>query len=133
MKTIIAGSRNIDDYKIFLKIIYKSQIIKSTSFILSGGAYGIDALAIQFAKEHAIPYDIIPVTKRDWKIKGLSAGPIRNQEMLEKADRLICIWDGKSSGTFDMLDRWVQQKTDLCEIFIIHDNIRHVKDKFFDR
>jgi hypothetical protein len=49
----------------------------------------------------------------DWKTHGKSAGPIRNQEMVRASlslfDRTktlgLAIWDGKSRGTKDCIDR----------------------------
>ena len=41
---------------------------------------------------------------RQLKLHGRKAGPIRNNEMADKADALIAIWDGQSRGTKHMID-----------------------------
>lgn len=133
MKTIIAGSRGIKDFKVFCKAIKQSNIIENTSLIICGGAEGVDSLAIDYAIQNNIEFKVYPILREDWQQYSKSAGPIRNQIMLTKADCLICIWDGKSRGTFDMFNRWISQKSYLCEIFVIHNSPYIPKNQFFDR
>lgn len=99
-RVIIAGSRTITDYGILLDAVGKSMF--EITEVLSGGARGVDTLAIRYAKERDIPYKIY---KADWNKYGKSAGPIRNEEMINNADALIAIWDGKSRGTADIIRR----------------------------
>ncbi|MBR6510506.1 MAG: hypothetical protein IKT38_07870, partial [Clostridia bacterium] len=40
----------------------------------------------------------------DWEKYGKSAGPIRNKQMAEVSDYVICFWDEKSKGTKSMID-----------------------------
>jgi len=94
MKTIIAGSRTIEDYELLSKIIKESNF--KIDLIVSGGAKGVDELGERYAREHAIPLKLFPA---DWDKYGKSAGMIRNQQMVDYADSLIAIWDGKSKGT----------------------------------
>lgn len=35
----------------------------------------------------------------DWERYGRSAGMIRNREMINAADEVLALWDGKSKGT----------------------------------
>jgi hypothetical protein len=99
MKTIIAGSRTITDYKIVEKAIKKSGF-KITE-IVSGAARGIDRLGEKYGYENKIPVIQFPAK---WNELGRSAGYIRNAEMAEYADALIAIWDRKSKGTKHMID-----------------------------
>lgn len=101
MKTIIAGSRSFgnDFYPILYNIVHSCYWIPS--LIISGGARGIDSLAIKYASNKHIPYVIM---NADWEKYGKSAGYRRNVEMANSAQALIAIWDGKSKGTKHMID-----------------------------
>lgn len=105
MRTIIAGSRTITDYKFVSTIIRDSNF--KISVIISGGAKGVDSLGVRYAKENGIPYELfIP----DWKKYGKRAGIIRNCEMGDTASGLIAIWDGSSRGTKHMIDYAMNSK-----------------------
>ena len=97
MKVIIAGCRDFSDYECVRAHIDPSKI----SEIVSGAAKGVDALGERFAFENAIPVKQFPA---DWNKHGKSAGPIRNRQMAQYADRLIAFWDGKSRGTKNMIE-----------------------------
>jgi hypothetical protein len=47
----------------------------------------------------------IPVKRfaADWKRYGRRAGSIRNTDMAEEGEGLVAVWDGKSSGTTDII------------------------------
>ena len=107
MRTIIAGSRNLEDYGLVVEAINKAHW--DPSLIISGGAKGIDALGEQWATTNSIPVEVYPA---DWKQFGRAAGPIRNREMAKNAEALIAIWDGKSKGTKSMIE--LAQKAGLA-------------------
>ena len=98
MQTIIAGSRNLEDYNLVIEAVSKAPW--EPTVVVSGGAKGIDSLAEQWAVATGIPCEKYPA---NWKKYGRAAGPIRNKEMAEKAEALIAIWDGKSNGTKNMI------------------------------
>ena len=100
MRVIIAGGRDIEEYQYVLDAVTNSDFEIST--IISGGARGVDTLGERYAKESKIPLEIY---EADWKKYGRAAGPIRNEQMAEVADALIAIWDGKSTGTMNMIDQ----------------------------
>lgn len=103
MKTIIAGSRKIHSYHIVVWAIRNAirDGIEITE-VVSGGAEGVDKLGEFYAKMHKLPVKKFPA---DWNKHGKRAGPIRNQQMADYADALIAVWDGKSRGTKDMIER----------------------------
>lgn len=103
MRTIIAGSRDILDYKIVLKAIRKSIEISGIrpTVIISGGAKGVDRLGEKFAKEFEFPLEIY---NAEWDKYGNRAGFVRNEQMALVADALIAIWDGESKGTMHMIN-----------------------------
>ena len=110
MKTIIAGSREITDYKIIRRAIKKSGF-KITE-VVSGTARGVDTLGEEYAEKHNIP---IKQFSADWDRYKNAAGHMRNVEMSQYAQALIAIWDGKSPGTKNMIIN--AQKRDL-KVFI---------------
>ncbi len=99
MKVIIAGGRDITDYSLIEIAINESGFIIDE--VVSGGATGVDTLAIKYAIEKGIPSKVFHA---DWKKHQRAAGPIRNREMAEYSDALIAIWDGKSRGTKNMIE-----------------------------
>lgn len=98
MKTIIAGSRSITDYKLVYDIIKNSNI--NITEIVCGGAKGIDSLGEKYALENNIP---IKYFFPDWNL-GKRAGILRNEQMGDYAEALIAIWDGNSKGTKHMIN-----------------------------
>ena len=100
MKTIIAGSRVITDSKLVFDILNKLPF-KITE-VVCGEAPGVDLIGRDWAEEKGIPVKSMPA---NWNKYGLSAGPIRNQEMAEYGEALVLIWDGVSTGSHDMLKR----------------------------
>lgn len=99
MRTIIAGSRKCLDYSVVLCAIEESKF--EITSVLSGGAKGVDTLAIRYAKRNNKPYRII---NAKWEHEGKAAGYLRNARMAAVADALIAVWDGKSRGTKNMID-----------------------------
>ena len=103
MKVIIAGSRDFDDYEL-LKVkcdYYLSNSLDTQIEIVSGTARGADSLGEQYAIDKGYKITKFPA---DWNQYGKSAGYVRNKQMAEYSDCLICFWDGKSSGTKHMID-----------------------------
>ena len=99
MKTIIAGSRDIDDMKLLESAIAESKM--DITIVVCGEARGVDWLGKEWAISHNIPVHSFPA---NWSLHGKSAGFIRNTEMAENADALIAVWDGESRGTKMMID-----------------------------
>ena len=106
MKVIIAGSRNIEDYKLVVDTIKRSGY--SITEVVSGCAVGIDTLGEQWATANDIPIKRFPAQWHQYGPK--RAGPIRNKEMAEYADAAVIIWDGESRGTRNMIENMVRRK-----------------------
>lgn len=120
VKVIIAGSRGFNDYnrlKSELDMMLKEKVI-----IVSGHAKGADMLGEQYAKEKGLEVEVHPAKWNDLTVPNCVvktnsygkynalAGMNRNKEMLdslisnEDGGVLIAFWDGKSSGTKNMID-----------------------------
>jgi hypothetical protein len=102
MKVIIAGSRDIRSYSTVYSAFTESGFATTCTEIVSGGAKGVDAVGEEIAESSDIPVRIFPA---DWNAHGRAAGPIRNAEMAAYADALVAVWDGKSRGTKDMIQK----------------------------
>lgn len=98
MKVIIAGSRTINNYSLVEQAVEESGL--EITEVVSGMASGIDMLGVMWATNNNVDYAEFPA---DWKKYGKSAGFIRNREMADYADALICVWDGVSRGSKNMI------------------------------
>lgn len=102
MKTIVAGSRSINNYSL---VMHNLLHIEHDGFeiteIVSGRARGVDKLGESFAKERKKP---VKEFLADWKMHGKAAGYIRNKKMAKYADALVAFWDGDSKGTKHMIN-----------------------------
>jgi hypothetical protein len=75
---VVTGGRNYDDKAKLFHVLNSMGIIH----LYVGDASGADALAVEWARYHSIPYTVF---KADWDKHGRAAGPIRNGEMLAAA------------------------------------------------
>lgn len=100
MKTIIAGSRTINNLRLLEKTIDESGF--EITEVVCGGARGVDDLGRKWAGNgNRIPVKLFPA---NWDLFGKSAGYKRNVEMAYYAEALIALWDGESRGTKHMID-----------------------------
>ncbi|MBR5453043.1 MAG: hypothetical protein IKV54_03095 [Clostridia bacterium] len=90
MKLLIVGSRSITDFDL------SSYIPSNVNTIISGGAIGIDKLAEQYADLHLLSKYIL---RPRYDLYGRSAPLKRNEQMVDMADEVLIIWDGRSRGT----------------------------------
>jgi hypothetical protein len=102
MKVLVSGSRYYNDYQKILSIVKSFDI----DLLIAGGCRGADTLAVRAARQCGIKYIEYPA---DWQRFGKSAGPRRNQIMLdmEKPDLILVFHPdlSNSKGTKDMLIR----------------------------
>ncbi len=103
MKVMIAGSRGIN-------IDIDQYIPEDTTLIISGGAIGVDTAAERYADKMGISKIIV---RPDYKKYGKVAPLIRNKTMVDMADIVIAIWDGRSRGTKDTIDYAIKTNTRL--------------------
>jgi hypothetical protein len=99
MNLIIAGGRDFNNYETMCRELeeYENQDVT----IISGCVRGADRLGERWAQDHGKAIREFPA---NWRKHGKAAGPIRNAEMADNADRGVVFWDGKSRGTKNMID-----------------------------
>lgn len=102
MRILICGGREFTDF--YTLDLTLRNVIKAGDVIIHGGARGADTLAGRWAEQNG--YEVV-VFKADWLKNGRSAGPIRNQQMLDegKPDVVIAFPTKDSIGTWDMVRR----------------------------
>ena len=149
MKVVISGSRTITDIKLIEMSVAESGF--DVSEVISGGAKGVDTLAVEWAVKNDIPVEVFEaawdfldhpdalIKTSSWGKKyDARAGLRRNELIAVHSDALIAIWDGKSKGTKHMIK--MARKRDL-PIFIYrtdypaktgHDK-RETKREFYAR
>ena len=90
MKLLIVGSRSITDFDL------SPYISSDVDTVISGGAGGVDSLAEQYADLHRLSKYIL---RPRYDLYGRAAPLKRNEQMVDIADALLVIWDGRSKGT----------------------------------
>lgn len=115
MKIVIVGSRSITNrdwvnYQLDQHLEgWKEDVFGYTCLIppviLSGGAKGVDTLVEEWAKKEGLdfikfkPYHMIdPIVAYEPRFFFT-----RNKQLVDSADRVLCLWDGKSNGTADVI------------------------------
>ena len=93
MKVAIVGSR---EYPNLSKVRAYIQNLPIDTVIVSGGAKGVDKCAEKVAEFIGLQTEIY---HSDWHRLEKAAGIIRNQDLVNAADKLVAFWDGESKGT----------------------------------
>lgn len=119
MRLLICGDRIWTDKELIRTYINDMDV--RPDVIIEGDAKGADRLAGEVAIEMGISLLKFPA---EWKKYGRSAGPIRNQLMLNegKPDFVVAFHDrmNDSRGTKDMLERAFAWKTGIGINIISH-------------
>lgn len=117
MRVLICGSRHWKDKDLLYRLLDHVHYYDTDMLIIHGNARGADTLAGAWAVSHAVPCEVYPA---QWETYGKAAGPIRNREMLDKAnpDVIYAFHDeiGKSKGTLNMIK---QAKSLGKEVFLV--------------
>ena len=95
----IVGSRDFPDLDRVRRFI--GDLPPNTT-IVSGGARGVDRLAAAAARRRGLP--VIEYLAQ-WDRFGRRAGFLRNQQIVDRCNRMVAFWDSKSTGTCDAITR----------------------------
>ena len=103
MRVLCCGSRDWTDYEL---IVRELSALQGVEVVLEGEAPGADTLARRAAEQLGVPVLPFPA---DWDRYGRAAGPLRNQQMLDKGhpDFVLAFSEdlNTSRGTADMVAR----------------------------
>ena len=115
MKIAVIGSRDFKDIDEARNIIYEcfSPLERAIhADLVSGGARGIDSLAEEVIDDINRNYDANIkkiIFKPDWNKYGKKAGFLRNKLIINEADFVLALWDGKSKGTKHSIDLAIEK------------------------
>ena len=105
-RLMISGGRNLQDREFIERIIdLHIQKYGTPQVIIHGAASGADSLVDQIAKSKGIDVISEKVTDADWRRIGPSAGPRRNQYMIDEHSPTHFIAFPGGRGTQDALTR----------------------------
>ena len=108
MRIAVIGSRG-------LNVDIAEFIPKNVTEIISGGARGIDSLAERWADENGIPKLIIRPNYHEY---GIAAPLLRNKTIVDTAELVVAVWDGKSHGTW-MTITYAKKKRKPVKIYVV--------------
>lgn len=99
-KVLVCGGRDYSDRRKVYEVLDREHAALPIDRLVAGGANGADSLASDWAAARGVGRSIYVA---DWEAHGRAAGPIRNQEMLdkEKPDLVIAFPGGR--GTANMI------------------------------
>ena len=100
MRLLVCGGRDFNDADLVNRVLTKVHAKRPITLLINGGAKGADTLAAQWAHKNQIPYLTHPA---QWNTHGKSAGPKRNQAMLETWNPQGCVAFPGGSGTQHMI------------------------------
>jgi hypothetical protein len=89
VKVAVLGSRSVRSLAVVASAIQQSGF--PVSQVLSGGARGVDSMAVAWAQQRGIPFRVFPA---QWQFFGRSAGVIRSRELLRHSQAVVLVWSG---------------------------------------
>lgn len=110
MNLIVAGSRGWTDTERIQDTLYEYCQLNSVTKIITGGAYGVDTIAHEWAKANGFPTHVV---LPDYGKHGKKAPLLRNEEMAAMGDALIAFQLNGSSGTGHMIRCAVKRGLDV--------------------
>jgi hypothetical protein len=102
MLLLITGGRNFEDSQLVNRFLSKLHSRRPISLLIHGGANGADTLAGKWAAENGVA---VEVHLADWRNEGRSAGPKRNQRMIERKPDLVIAFPLRIRVRFQLVDR----------------------------
>lgn len=114
MKIIVCGGRDFHDYKYIHAALYEINEKFPITFLVHGGAKGVDYCAGEWAHKNGI--EVVKVDA-NWKLYGISAGPIRNRVMAKTHfDAKYLVAFPGNEGTEDMVDVALKNKINVIRV-----------------
>lgn len=99
-RVLVTGGRDYSDAEKMSAALSRLYILNRLDIVASGGATGADQLAIDWAKQMQVPYQVWPAK---WHLLGKAAGPIRNKQMLNEFQPNVVLAFPGGRGTAHMV------------------------------
>lgn len=99
MKVLVCGGRNFKNRSGLMDFLAKLHAEKIFTEVIHGGALGADTFAGEFARKLSIQENVF---YPDWDRFGMSAGVLRNLQMLEEAQPDLVVVCPGGRGTAHM-------------------------------
>jgi hypothetical protein len=113
MRVLVCGGRDFGDVALLNRTLDNFAKTEIVDCVIEGNARGADRLAGFWARKRGI--DNLKFNA-DWRGHGPAAGPLRNQEMLDKGLPDIVIAFPGGAGTADMVRRAASAGVRVVEI-----------------
>ena len=101
LRALVCGGREFSARSLLWRVMDEAHATDPIGVLIQGGAPGADHLAAMWAVEHGITVETFLA---DWSV-GRSAGPIRNQRMIDEGRPDMAFAFPGSRGTADMVRR----------------------------
>lgn len=104
MRVLVCGGREFGKGNLIETLDFVDEVLRSiprTAILVHGDARGADRIASRLWRNRGLQDEPHPA---DWAKNGRSAGPIRNQEMLDTGIDLVIAFPG-GAGTADCVRR----------------------------
>jgi hypothetical protein len=116
VRVLICGSRYFKNYRYFARTMREiDDRYGPFKVVIHGGASGTDFFAHLWANSPLGAREEIEF-KADWTAHGKSAGPIRNQKMLDNGNPDLVVAFPGGRGTADMVRRAKAAKVPIVEV-----------------
>ncbi len=103
-RIVVVGSKKYNDYEEAKHYINHciANIKEGNTFVFATcGCEGAEMLAERYAKENGYEIEIYPTL---WETFGSAGGAVRNKQMFNSSDLIICFWDGIIGETCSVMD-----------------------------
>jgi hypothetical protein len=102
MRVLVCGGREFADRQFLHDALDRLRDERGITLVIAGGARGADTFAAEWAATRSIE---CRVYEAEWAALGRSAGPIRNQRMLDDGKPELVVAFPGGRGTADMMRR----------------------------
>ncbi|WP_420839395.1 DUF2493 domain-containing protein [Bradyrhizobium oropedii] len=101
-RVLVCGGRDYSDREQLYRVLDAAHLANPVVLLVHGGASGADDLAGRWARHVGVSWKAYPA---EWKSEGRSAGPRRNQRMLDETKPHLVIAFPGGRGTADMISK----------------------------